>query len=131
MTKASYLIWKDEYSVGVEKLDAQHKMIFEAINGLYDAIQEENQSYAITKVMEMLSKYIKTHFTDEELFMRKNIFPEYSAHKKMHEKLTVKTEYIIEQFRKTREDMSLELLKLMKSWWKNHILLSDQKYRQN
>ncbi len=129
MVKVPYIVWKNEFSVGVVKFNRQHRMIFEAINSLYDAMQAKNELHTVPKTLEMLTEYTKSHFIDEENFMRKRGFPEYWLHKKHHEELMVKTEEFIRQYQRGLEDISLDLLQFLKNWWNQHILSVDHKYK--
>ena len=78
------VIWKDEYNLGIEKVDRQHQHLFEIINKIVDRSgPSEDTELACETIMEMVN-YAKEHFTDEEILMQQYDYPNLEAHKKEH-----------------------------------------------
>ena len=59
--------WKDEYSVGIDVIDEQHKKLFEISEVLANAI-EINE---IKDILLFLENYMEFHFNTEEALMKK------------------------------------------------------------
>ncbi len=76
--------WKDELSVGIDIIDEQHKELFKRINDLVTAIKSSTCKYTIPEVIQFLEDYIVTHFSEEERYMMKFDYPEFSAHRTQH-----------------------------------------------
>jgi hemerythrin len=38
----AFFDWEEKYSVGVKKLDAQHKKLFELVSAFYDRIHQKD-----------------------------------------------------------------------------------------
>ena len=128
-----FVEWEDKYSVGIEKIDKQHKRLFEVINRLY--YSRGNKTHAVLgETIQELIDYTKTHFTDEEQLMRKNGYRDYEAHKKKHESFIEKVKKFNNEYQKVDDDLleeySLvtEILLFLKTWLCDHILVVDKEY---
>ncbi|MCL1822916.1 MAG: hemerythrin family protein [Oscillospiraceae bacterium] len=80
-------MWNDSLSIGVEKIDEQHKMLFSKVNRLVDDIVDkgEYQKERIISTILFLKEYALTHFADEEAYQKSINDVNYLKHKKMHE----------------------------------------------
>jgi len=61
--------WDDAFSVGIEKIDEQHKKFFSIINRVYDTIQVV-QNRRIGSILKDLQEYVMHHFLTEESWMK-------------------------------------------------------------
>ena len=75
--------WTEQWSVGVDTIDAQHRELFAAINTL---LREEGKTASrdLAKVLDYLENYVSNHFGLEELYMRRLSYPEFPSHKVEH-----------------------------------------------
>jgi hemerythrin-like metal-binding protein len=75
--------WTEEWSVGVDTIDAQHRELFAAINTL---LREEGKtpSRDLAQVLDYLENYVSNHFGLEETYMRRLSYPEFPSHKGEH-----------------------------------------------
>ena len=128
MPGAPFIIWKAEYSVGVEKLDKQHRKLFEAINRLYWATQDKQEPQIVKGILSELHKYILTHLADEEAIMAACRYPELNAHRLSHLEFIQKTGNLFASYTQKNDDISYDLLLFLKEWWTSHVLKIDQKY---
>lgn len=94
-TKRRYIAWTRDFSIKNTELDKQHEVIFQIANDMLytlDRVQEEPDSQAYRKelkeIMIRLFNYIRTHFSDEERFMKEINFPLLKQHRKSHTDLT-------------------------------------------
>lgn len=76
--------WTKDISVGVDKIDDQHKELFNRINGFLDAMNRGAGKEEVGNVIDFLEDYVLTHFGAEEGFMTKHKYPEYQSHKAQH-----------------------------------------------
>ena len=125
----TFFQWSDDYSVGVEKLDDQHKQIFEAINELYIGILALQTPDAAEHAINELLKHAEQHFADEEEHMESIRFPDLEAHKLEHQEFRDKVVDLIAASASDRE-FSVELLRFSKKWLEDHMLETDMKYSQ-
>ncbi len=128
-----FVEWEDKYSVGIEKIDNQHKQLIEIINRLY--YSRGNRPHAVLgETIQELIEYTKTHFTDEERLMRENGYPDYQAHKKRHEAFIEEVKKFHNEYQKVDDDLledySLvtDVLFFLKTWLCGHILVIDKEY---
>lgn len=119
--------WQDEYSVGLPEVDEQHKMLFDIINRLWTATVTKASSDEMMAIVNELDRYTFTHFTAEETFMRVIEYHDFEAHRKAHQGF-------IERLRAERTNvlngghLSLDLLRFLREWLVNHILIEDKRY---
>ena len=76
-----YLVWKDEYSVGIEAMDDDHKKLLNLINQLQTAVHYYTGKEFEEKALDELVDYTKTHFKREELLLEENDYADLEAHK--------------------------------------------------
>ncbi len=126
------LTWNDEiYSVGIKKMDDQHKVLVGLINALHGQKDAKDKAF-IEKVFATLVQYTINHFGDEEKILKRMHFPDFDLHHKQHENFIKTVSDLKGQF--DREDgqarvMALELLtKFLAEWLTHHILVEDKIY---
>ena len=81
------LQWKDEYSVGVEAVDYEHKELIDLINRLYEELANKDAISSVESFFGDLFKGISAHFALEERFMREHAYDQLAQHKADHERL--------------------------------------------
>jgi hemerythrin len=122
-----FMPWKEEYSVGDNSIDDQHRQIIELINDLHRVISlnSSNSSVAVKGVLEQLTHYTIQHFQHEEKVMQACRYPDIENHKAMHSRLRRRTAAM-------RSNMFLvtdrDLLEYLRDWWNDHILSQDKAY---
>lgn len=79
--------WKDEYSLGVEDIDHEHRELIDLVREVFDCIASGHAREWTEALMGDLYAAISGHFALEEDIMRRSGYPEYDAHKADHEHL--------------------------------------------
>jgi len=120
--------WKDEFSVSVQSLDAQHKILIEMSNELYLAMRDGKGSHVAPDVLAKLVVYARKHFDGEEKLMLQANYPEYESHKAEHEKFAAEVKNMIQQIEEGKIANSIKLLDFLQKWLQTHILTVDKKY---
>jgi len=120
--------WRNEFSVEIGSVDAQHKMLFAIANELYNAMASGQSKMALGRILDRLVQYTKVHFAHEERLMRLHGYPDFAVHKAEHDALTAQVMKFQEDFTRGRVAMSVQLLQFLKSWLEAHIKGTDQKY---
>ena len=82
------LMWRDNYAIGVELIDEQHKALFHnATEGLLLSIQTptvyRHKQHCVNTIT-FLKKYVEQHFKDEEAYQLSIKFYGYEDHKQQH-----------------------------------------------
>src|SRR5262245_7895952 len=81
------LQWKDQYSIGIEAVDHEHKELIALINRLHDELTGSGSPGSVESFFGDLFKGISAHFALEERFMREHRYDQLAQHKANHERL--------------------------------------------
>lgn len=120
--------WSDELNTGITVIDNQHKRIVEYINILGDvrASHDRNEE---ERVLTELVDYALSHFAFEESLMEDAGYNFINGHKRVHAMFTRRVGDFVQRF-KMGEDVTEELLIMLKSWLLNHIRSDDNDYAE-
>jgi hemerythrin-like metal-binding protein len=126
--KQHFVVWKDEYSVGVKSLDDDHRKLLNLINNFQTAVHyqtgEEFEKEALNEVI----AYTKYHFDREEKMMEKAGYADIEAHKKIHKSMIAKTDDFMRDYEKRGHEALEEVAQYLKDWLVGHINGTDQEY---
>lgn len=122
--------WKDEYSLGVEFIDEQHKRLFELAGEIYDLLKNEfyvDKYHRIVNLLEELGNYAVFHFQAEEAYQKEIGYKKFLSHKVEHDDFVAKFENIdLKTIDENQDSFILELLDYVVNWIGDHILLRDK-----
>ena len=122
--------WRNEFSVGVEEIDAQHKKLIGLINDLAEARDAGKAPDRISDILSRLVNYVANHFGTEEGYMVRFNYAELGPHRQEHRTFIRKIQEFRKGYLEDRETLSEELIAFLTRWLENHILGTDQRYRQ-
>lgn len=124
------LEWKEEYSIGVQLIDEQHKRLFEIGNRIYQLLENyllEDKYDKIVVILEELKQYTKYHFQSEEQYMLQIKYPKYFSQKVDHDDFIAKIEEAnLEDIDTDQEKYIRDLLLFVFNWILEHILQKDK-----
>ncbi|MGE5341840.1 MAG: bacteriohemerythrin [Candidatus Omnitrophota bacterium] len=120
--------WKALYRLNIKEIDNQHQMLIEILNELYDAMMSHQARETIEGILKSMADYAGVHFSYEENLMKRHNFPEFVHHKKEHDDFKIKVSDFMEKYTGGSLILSIEVMKFLKDWIKNHIQGSDKKY---
>ncbi|MCL2801737.1 MAG: hemerythrin family protein [Treponema sp.] len=122
-------IWDDSYLLGNEPVDTQHHQLFDLINSLVNFCDNGFEKEKIKTTLDFLVNYTIDHFNDEEALQIKCKYPEYEAHKKIHEDFKVTVGDLVDRFNKNGSSSALssDIKSVVIKWLVNHILYEDKK----
>lgn len=123
-----YLEWDNSYSVGVRRMDDQHKKWFKLINDFFDVLRADKGKEALKPVFDGMLDYTRVHFASEEEAMLDNDYPFYEEHKKEHDMLVEKVMHYHQDFYAGKIDLTIDVMDFMVTWAKHHIANVDKKY---
>lgn len=128
LTARHYVQWKDDYSVGINSIDQQHKKLLSLINQLQTAVDYSTGEEFEREALDQLVDYTKTHFSYEESLMRDNDYPDFGPHKAKHDEMIREVEAVLVEYEKDH-DLAMEHgAKFLKTWLINHINGTDKEY---
>jgi len=122
------LEFKPEYSVGVARIDAQHRKLFQWVNELEQAMRQGRGRDVLEKVLGGLVAYTREHFAAEEELMLKTGYPELAQHKAVHDGFIRRVAEFQQRHQAGELGLSVELVSWLGDWIRNHVLGMDKRY---
>lgn len=123
----AFMEWKDDYSVGVNVIDQQHRKLVWLVNELYEAMRAGRASEAVGDVLKGLIQYTVVHFDTEEKYMQAHSYPYSLGHKREHEDFKIRAQDFNRQFQNGKLTVPLETSRFLKEWLDMHILGTDKR----
>lgn len=123
-------VWnKMKHDVKVEKLNDQHKMLFDTLDKLYKAMEDKSDKNALAKVIDELILYSKEHLMTEEALLEKYNYPGIAQQKEQHKIFIEKVLHFREEFATNNNFMLyFNMAVFLKNWIANHIQEIDRLY---
>ena len=91
------LEWKDEFDIGVDAIDKEHRRLFSIINRLFILRNEEQKNgKACEEGIRYFYEHAIRHFTDEENYMELIGYKNLKMHKRIHKDFRERTLPILE-----------------------------------
>ena len=131
MMKENIFEFSEEYLVGNELIDREHKELFRLIGKVNDLVRDgvdASQCDEILKILEELKDYTKFHFSDEEEYMESIHYEGLEAQKRAHRAFVYKLEGIEKkEIEEQPQKYMQSLVEFLLGWLINHILYTDKK----
>ena len=118
--------WKDEFSVGIPEIDAQHQTLAGCIALVEEAVTSQQRWLAVHSALVRLADFVRIHFAVEESLMRIHRYPELERHIGEHLHFADKLNQL--QAGSLRMDVSEEMVAFIQKWLHEHIMTSDKHY---
>jgi hemerythrin len=123
-------IWNDDYSVGIDSLDADHIIIASLVNHIHEAKRVGTDEAVIGRIVQVLINHAQAHFRREESLLEKSGYPELEEHKRAHRLVAQQLKELHEEYQLYRgPETSEEIVELLSFWLDEHILEVDMKYK--
>lgn len=120
------LTWTDDLNTGITEIDAQNRRLGDFINILDDS-EKTGAREKLGYVLEQLLDFAVNNFLFEEKLMEEAGYEYRSAHERVHEIFVKKLADFRGRYAKG-DDVTQELLTMLKSWVENHIKQEDKQY---
>ncbi len=113
---------------GIQDIDIQHKLFFDAINGL-EGLEEKQNADDLWFVVSNIEEYARSHFQTEEEYMRKFMYPDTDEHLDQHREFLGKYKKLKKDFEEKGITIDyMEILKVfLEEWIIQHYSCIDQK----
>lgn len=122
------ILWNESFSVGVQKIDGQHKKLIGMINRLIEEQKQLTEQSTIAELLTEMTDYAREHFRTEEYLMAEYGYEAKDVHARLHGEFVEKTQEFITTDAGPNY-LSRALLEYLKTWLVSHILNEDMKYR--
>lgn len=122
--------WKEEYELGIEKIDQQHRKLFEIAGRAYDILKDQfslDKYDQIVEIIEELKDYAIYHFNSEEEYMQSIGYKRLFSHKVQHEEFIEKIRSVdLTKIDYDQDKYLVEILDFILGWIDGHILGTDK-----
>lgn len=122
--------WKDDYLVGVEEIDLQHKELFRIAGDAYELLKNEfyiDKYDRVVKIIEELKDYAVFHFQSEEKYMASIGYKKLLSHKVIHDGFIEEvTQIDLKKMDDNQDDYLSSIIMFVVDWIEKHILGTDK-----
>ena len=128
--------WTQDLSVGVDRIDNQHKELFSRINNLLTAIKQHRCKDEIDSTIAFLEDYARTHFSYEEEQMKEAQYDALVEHQKYHATYManlaeIKKLAAAPRVKGVSYELSVDTNMMVVDWIVDHIMKVDKKFGEH
>lgn len=120
--------WESEYSVGIYKLDEQHKIFINLINQLHEANARHSTLATLKRIVANLESYTAMHFEDEERMLTQVGYFRLRSHRNAHNKFAFQLADFAKRIRGGETKAAVELANYLDDWLNDHLDKVDLLY---
>ncbi|MET0071308.1 MAG: bacteriohemerythrin [Candidatus Thiodiazotropha sp.] len=129
--KKPFLLWRDDWRLGLEGLDEQHRELVDIINQLHRFVSREDtrhdrDSYQVCQQLSTLVDIARRHFKAEEALMRAKDYPRLAEHHREHVMLLAELQEYLRDIETENKPFTLATLTALKHWQIDHVVYSDR-----
>lgn len=123
--------WKDEYAIGIEAIDEQHKKLFaiaQEAEDLLDLPSKYDKYDEIIKIIDELKDYVNFHFSEEEKVIQAIEYKKFFTHCIQHHDFVIKIreQGNLKNIDEHQEQEIRTLLNLVNNWLVAHVTHEDR-----
>lgn len=120
-------VWTEEFKLGIEVIDQQHRQIMDYANELDAALRSGVSQKAIGKLIHTMVDYTVYHFGFEEDLQEKAGYPFLKPHQKSHASFARRINEVSARF-DAGEDVTKEIDGMLSLWVFDHLKHDDSDY---
>lgn len=125
------LTWSEEFEIGVEEVDEQHRRLFEVINDLHAAMKKGRGREEVGDALRELEVYVEYHFDSErDLSVRCGFSDDcagcHRAHQQAHDAFEQKVAELRESHEEGNISVPMETMQFVQTWVTEHVGGMDQ-----
>ena len=125
----THLIWTDDLAIGIDSIDEQHKVLFNLIDQLQDAMSRGESRSVLQDIFQGLITYTEKHFQFEEDIFNEIKYPDMEAHLAKHRQFVADMDDLRSQFTENTNFMiGVDVMKFLTDWLVSHIQGTDRQY---
>jgi hemerythrin len=94
----SSLVWDKKYELGHAEVDRQHRSLCEMVNNIIRQCEQGQTGRIVQETLAFLVDYTEHHFNSEEALQRETGYPDYEAHKKLHDGFKATVNNLVQQY---------------------------------
>ncbi len=120
------LVWKDEYNVGVNIIDDQHKKLLDIINELKIINNNNSCKEHVSNIFFQIAYLIDHYFIKEEIYFKDCKYPNLDQHKTSHNLFIDRIIQFQKDVEAKKPDLCVEIYYFLEDWFNEHILKYDK-----
>lgn len=121
----SLIAWRDEFRLGVESVDVEHREMIELINTFDTSMQEGASQDDVVETLGEIHARISAHFALEEKIMRNAGYEKLATHKADHERLLDRLLDVIDSVDEEGSYERAALSDYLNGWFSVHFRVHD------
>ena len=125
---ASGVIWSDELSIYVTRMDRHHKKLIEIVNALLENLQSDGDPRSLADIFAVLLNYTAYHFSAEEKLMVLYNYPEFDNHRRRHTEMIQQVCAFRDNTLSGKVPDQDSVQNFFETWLLQHIMEEDKKY---
>lgn len=126
----AYFTWTADMSVGLVRLDDDHKVLISIINRIADNLENGSDPREMAQAFRALVRYTEIHFGREEAVLSSVNYTELSPHMAEHKHFTQDIVEMQSEFEGASDHAArVKVLEYLKAWLINHIMVEDMAYK--
>jgi hemerythrin-like metal-binding protein len=125
------LAWREEYSVGIEEVDHEHRELIGLINALHASLGDDRSAARVEAFLGEVLSDISAHFALEETVMRARGYDAFAEHKADHERL-------LDELRDLMDEQAMgipldddDLANRLSEWFGQHFRTQDARFHRH
>lgn len=129
MADKNVVKWQNSYSIGIKLIDGQHKQLIDLTNKLFASClvsQDRAEKIFLNTIHEAVD-YVGYHFGTEEKVMERVNYPEFRAHKQLHNEFIREVFTKVEEFKSGKVFTPIAFVYYLRDWVLHHIAVTDKK----
>jgi hemerythrin len=130
VTMPESVAWKNEYSIGHNVIDCQHRRLFTLVETFERHRLDDGAREAIAGLLQNLADYVDTHFQTEERLMSSLSYPLLDIHRAQHADLAERVQEMIIDAKTGVQPLSDDLSLFLARWLSLHINNHDRIFSQ-
>jgi hemerythrin len=118
--------WTEEYSVGIDEIDNQHRTLTECLSSIEQALTLHDLWPEVNAAVVQLTGHAQNHFIIEESLMRIHDYPHLPEHADEHQ-------HFLDELKTLRKhsltnDVSQDRIQSLRKWKDSHVQKHDKAY---
>ena len=123
--------WSQDFAVGVEEIDREHRQLFALAESMHQAMLGGKGKEILHSLLADLVDYTFYHFSHEEGLMKRTECPNARQHAQQHEGLRTKVRGLQARSNSGEVTMTIEVAEFLIEWLKQHTVASDRQIREH
>jgi hemerythrin len=126
---SSMMEWDDDFSIGIEAIDDQHKTLLQMANDLITSVlyHDKSQGLYLQIIIRKLIVFVRHHLYTEEMLMKTTGYPSFSEHLEKHEEF-LNNILNLNKIKTGAYNEPEKLAGLLHDWTLSHIATMDNQF---